>query len=44
MHLGGTTAVGNRSFVVVVLVVDRRSNDRQRDRVIGEHIPHRIPP
>lgn len=44
MHLGGTTVVGNRRFVVVVVAVGRNWNDRQRDRVIGEHTPHRIRP
>lgn len=43
MHPAKMVVVDSRN-VVVVVVVDRMSNDRQRDRVIGEHIRHPVRP
>lgn len=44
MHPAKTVVVGSRNVAVgvVVVVVDRMSNDRQRDRVIGERIRHLV--
>ena len=44
-HPAETVVVGSRKVAVVVVVaVDRMSNDKQRDRVIEERIHHLVRP